>query len=143
MTEPNQPPPPPPAPPYSPGYSAPGQPLNYQGAPPPGYPPYGYVKPSQNFGMQAAKASWVAPIVAVALNVISNSAMQGRTEKAIIGFASLAIYLIGLVSGIIALSLVRKYGRRGILIPAIVGVCINGSLVVLFGVVIVGLTLMR
>src|SRR5947209_1169723 len=128
VTEPFPPQSPPPLPPQPP--TAPAPPLGYAG--PTSYPPPGPVKP--NFGMQAAKASWVAPIIAVALNFLTNGA--GPQARAVSGFVSLGLYIVGLILGIVALAGVRKYGRKGVLVPAIVGVCINGALVLLFALVI-------
>lgn len=102
--------------------------------PPPIPPP----APAQgNFGMQAAKASWIAPIVGVALNVLTNSQTHTRAERGVIGFASFAIYILGLVFGIVALATIRKYGRKSILVPALVGVAINGFLVLIFTLVLI------
>ena len=100
-----------------------------------------YANPKPNFGMQCAKASWIAPIIAVVLNLITlqgnpNDQHGGVLTRTIIGFASLVIYAIGLVLGIMALTSIRRYGRRGIVGPAIVGVSINGALVVIFLLVI-------
>jgi hypothetical protein len=98
-------------------------------------------KPNQ--GMQAAKASWMAPIVGVFLNLASSGAFATAQQKAIIGFSSLAIYAIGLILGIFALSKIQRYGRDGILAPAIIGVVINGILVLLFAAVIATVTMAR
>jgi hypothetical protein len=88
-----------------------------------------------NLGMQAAKASWMAPVIAIGLNVLTTT-MDGQSRM-IIGFASFALYILGLCMGIAALWMMRKYGRRGILIPGIIGVVINGGLVLLFTVLLV------
>jgi hypothetical protein len=48
------------------------------------------------------------------------------------GVASLVIYVVGLVAGVTALTWMKQYGRHGILIPAVIGICINGVLVSLF-----------
>lgn len=87
--------------------------------------------------MQAAKASWIAPIVGVALNVLTSSQTHTRAEKGVIGFASFAIYILGLVFGIVALVTMRTYGRKNILVPALVGVAINGFLVFVFTLVLI------
>jgi len=81
----------------------------------------------------------MAPIVSIALNVYSNSAQteSSREAKLTIGLASFAIYIFGLVFGIIALTKIGRYGRKGILLPAIIGVAINGALVLVFTIVII------
>lgn len=98
--------------------------------------PPGYVAPkrrvdtSPNLGMQAAKASWVAPIIAFALNGLTQT-LPGQA-RLVVGVASLIIYVVGLVAGITALTWMKQYGRERILVPAIVGICLNGVLVSLF-----------
>jgi len=94
------------------------------------------IQTKPNLGMQAAKASWVAPITAVFLNIVSSGPYSTALQKTIIGFTSLGIYAIGLGLGIFALMQVRRYGREGIFGPAIAGVLINGLLVLAFAVVI-------
>jgi hypothetical protein len=54
----------------------------------------------------------------------------------VVGFASFGIYILGLIFGIIALTMIRRYGRRAILVPAIIGVVINGGLVLLFSAIL-------
>ena len=92
-----------------------------------------------NFGMQAAKASWMAPIVGIILSIITNNPAPShdRLEQLIIGISCFAIYILGLVLGIIALTRIPRYGSKGILAPAIAGVVINGLLVAAFTFVIV------
>ncbi|MGD1276427.1 MAG: hypothetical protein ABR964_04290 [Tepidisphaeraceae bacterium] len=85
--------------------------------------------------MQAAKASWLAPIIAVALNVFVPA--ETRQEKLTRGLISLGMYILGLIFGFIALASMRRYGRGGILVPALIGVCVNGALVLMFTLVIV------
>ena len=93
---------------------------------PPKVPP---TAPEPNFGVQAAKASWVAPIIVVVLSQLS-SVVQGpspsRTVAFVVGITSLALYILGLVFGILALKKIPQYGREGIFKPAIVGIALNG-----------------
>lgn len=83
------------------------------------------------FYHQAARASWVAPIVAVVLGVLSSGALRHGDDLAglVTSFVTGGLILLGLVLGVVALFGVRKYGRHGILIPACVGIAINGLIV--------------
>lgn len=75
--------------------------------------------------MQAAKASRIVPMVGVALNVVTSFQTHTRMEKGIIGLASFAVYILGLVFRTIALATIREYGRERILVPALIGVAIT------------------
>lgn len=78
-----------------------------------------------------AHASWVAPLIAVAVN-FALLAMQRGQESApnkIQATIGSVLILIGLGAGIIALIGTAKVGRRGILVPAIVGTVLNLALV--------------
>jgi len=103
--------------------------------PPPRLPPT--LPAKENFGTQLAKASWIAPIVGIGLNVVTASSTNTRIGKLIIGLSSFAIYLLGVAFGITALLMMRKHGRRGILGPAVTGVTINGILVLLFAAILI------
>jgi hypothetical protein len=121
-----------------PSWPNPVQPLNYsQPLPPP-------VPGKPNIGMQAAKASWMAPLVGIALNLFTNMQQQSSTSGTsasgvamVVGFTSFAIYILGLIFGIFALTRIPKFGTKGILVPAIVGVVIDGILVVVFSLLII------
>src|SRR5512132_4076848 len=84
---------------------------------------------------QAARASWMAPLVVIIFNyVIKSAGLSGSTARAlVIGFVSLLLYLAGLGFAIYALSQVRSAGRQGILAPAIVGLVLNGLFLLLVG----------
>jgi glycerol uptake facilitator-like aquaporin len=79
-------------------------------------------------------ASWVAPIAVVLMNQIINNTERAGTAmtSSIIGFASYGLYAFGLVLGVYALTTVRKLGRKGVLIPAVIGILINGLLLAIF-----------
>lgn len=86
---------------------------------------------SPPFVFQAAKASWVAPLVASALGFGAKIALQGNTQLdpqtlrvawLVIGGLAVLIVTAGLVLGIAALFGVKKHGWRGILIPSVIGI---------------------
>jgi hypothetical protein len=110
-------------------------------APPPplmGVQPLPYARPMPQYVYtntafhQLAKASWVAPLIAMCLSCFAGAAARGNTDRMvsmILGFVYIVLILGGLVCGIIALCGVKRHGRTGILAPAIVGVVLNGVIV--------------
>jgi len=80
------------------------------------------------FSHQAAKFSWVCPIIVMLVMTFT----QQIGHRVIIEMISLLLFLVSLVFGIIALFGIRAHGKSGILAPAIAGIIINGLLVVIF-----------
>ncbi len=81
-----------------------------------------------SFSHQAAKLSWVCPIM------ISLLLMFGRQAGArvIIELVALLLIVAGLVFGVVGLFGMRTHGKSGILASAIVGILINGLLLLIF-----------
>jgi hypothetical protein len=89
--------------------------------------------PTLSFPQQAARASWIAPIIAVGFVMFShNIPNRGAVASMIIGSVAFLFYIAGLVLAIIALAGMKKAGRSGVLVPALAGLVINGALVVVF-----------
>jgi hypothetical protein len=91
-------------------------------------PPLGNQQPAKSIAHQAAKASWVCPIVLMLLlgfgrNVASPLALD---------LIALLLIVVGFVLGIAAAIGIGKYGAKGILAPAICGILINGLLLSIF-----------
>jgi ABC-type glycerol-3-phosphate transport system permease component len=87
---------------------------------------------------QAAKASWLAPLIVIIFNfVIKSSLPTSQARSLVIAVVSLLFYLGGLVLAIYALSQVRSAGRKGVLAPAIAGLILNGLFLILVGLVAV------
>jgi lipopolysaccharide export LptBFGC system permease protein LptF len=80
------------------------------------------------FAHQAAKVSWVCPIIVFVLVPLGGQV----AARVIIELIALLLIIVGLVFGVIALSGIRKHGSKGILAPAIVGIIINGLLLFIF-----------
>jgi hypothetical protein len=85
--------------------------------------------------VQAAKASWLAPVLAIVGTTIAKS----RTSAAgwdpsgvILDVLVFVLCLIGVVSGIVALSGLRRHGRAGILAPALAGTVLSAAILTLF-----------
>jgi hypothetical protein len=76
-----------------------------------------------NFGMRAAKAAWLAPVAAVLLFVIDLS--LDNWMRVIVFGASAVCLIVGFASTVAALATMQRYGRTGILRPAVIGLCFN------------------
>jgi hypothetical protein len=99
---------------------------------PPVIPPPLRVAKSGNWFQQMARASWMAPIIAIAVNFLLIGVGGGPGKpNAVQGVFGALFILGGLVLGIIALFGITKYGKGKILIPALIGIFVNLSLIVL------------
>ena len=89
-------------------------------------------------GAAFAKASWVAFLLVIGINVFLNNAAStgARPSSLIVAAASLFLYSVGLVFGVLALARIGVDGRQGVLAPAVVGVVLNGGIIVYLATVI-------
>jgi hypothetical protein len=80
-----------------------------------------------------ARASWLAPIIAFAVNFMLIIGQGGNPGKPnlVQGIVGAAFIFGGLILGVFALLGIRKYGTAKILIPALVGIGINLFLIVM------------
>ncbi len=97
-------------------------------------PPVSPGRPSRP--QRLATASWMCPVLIIALNfalqpVRSDPASRGMATM-IFGIAALVLAIVGLGSGLTALASVRRHGRRGILVPAMIGSVISSLYVATF-----------
>jgi hypothetical protein len=81
-----------------------------------------------SFSHQAAKLSWVCPIIIFLLLAFGRLA----GARVIIELIAFLLIVVGLVFGVIALFGMRTCGKSGILAPAIAGIIINGLLLFIF-----------
>lgn len=79
--------------------------------------------------VQAAKASWMAPLIAIILNVTVGNSSEDRSIKIVVAFVALAIIAIGLLFAIWAVVGAFRLGPRRILVPACIGLFVNGFLI--------------
>lgn len=79
--------------------------------------------------VQAAKASWVAPLVAIFINMALGKNADDRTTKLAIAVFAGLIILAGFVFAIWAIIGAFREGPKRILIPATIGLVINSFLV--------------
>jgi hypothetical protein len=75
------------------------------------------------FAHQVAKASWVCPVIVFLLLIFGP-----RGSRYIIGLAADLFLIVGLVFSFISLLGIRKHGSKGLLVPTIVGLILNGLL---------------
>ena len=89
-------------------------------------------EPSSAFAKQAAKCSFVAPLIAIALGIFAQPQVRGvRIAMIILGLTSVLLVIGGLILGIVALVATRRHGREGILGRALAGTCINGFIILM------------
>ena len=88
-------------------------------------------------GQHLAKASWAAPCIAFGMNCCAGGAMRQSGAGVVIGVVNLGLILFGFTTGIVCLTQLRRWGKAGVLAPAIVGVCLNGLLILAMVSVIV------
>jgi hypothetical protein len=92
-----------------------------------------------SFARQAAKASWVSFIFAYVFAAMARR-LGGTGMQPVFLVTEALFLLIGLALGVAGLRGIRKHGRKGILIPALVGVILNGVVLgVILVVILVGL----
>src|ERR1035437_6699310 len=95
------------------------------------------------FAFQAAQASVLAPLISIGLGVTMNVGLGSQTTPvARIITGSLCTLRIGsgFLFGISALFGIRRYGGKGILGRAIVGIVINGLLLICMGLAVMRMT---
>lgn len=80
------------------------------------------------FPHQAAKLGWASPIIVFVLLAFGGQV----ASRAVIELIALLFVMVGIVSGVIALFGIPKYGSKGILAPALVGIILNGLLLFIF-----------
>ena len=86
---------------------------------------------SESFYRKAARAAWVAPLVAIALNYCNhaNPTPQPPRVQFVFGLIATALILTGFIAGVIALVGAATYRRASIIVPAIIGVSFNGLII--------------
>jgi hypothetical protein len=95
--------------------------------------PLEYSRPNSGIGPatntfyhQAAKAAWVAPLIALLLGCLTSQIREANASMGVaIGFVNVALIVGGFALAIVAFCGIKRYGPSGILAPAIVGLCIN------------------
>ena len=81
------------------------------------------------FARQAARVSWIGFIFACAFAAMLRG-LEGSPHKLFFLLTSPLFALVGVTLAVIGLCGMRKHGRKGILIPAVVGIVLNGVVLV-------------
>jgi hypothetical protein len=95
--------------------------------------PYSTAPAVPNFGTRAARASWMAPLVALLLLVITFRLLYDHVVS--FGLVTLigggVFWITGLVSGVVAIATMQRYGRDRVQRPAIIGLCMTVAMLLL------------
>jgi hypothetical protein len=86
------------------------------------------LSPKNKF-QELARASWIAPLIGIAVNVAMVGAQVSPSSK--LRLIGSIFCLIGFLCGLIALCGIPKYGTKGILGSAILGLSITGLMIIL------------
>jgi hypothetical protein len=86
---------------------------------------------TKSFSHRAATLGWVSPVISgiIFALLIFEGQIVARKIRPFFVQVALLLIAVGLVSGIVALFGVSKHGKKGILVPAIVGIVISGLLI--------------
>lgn len=76
-----------------------------------------------------AKASWVCPLIMIGMVTVSRTVPRAKT---IVDMVALLLEVVGLVLGVVSLFGIRRFGRRKILAPALVGILLNGFFILVW-----------
>jgi hypothetical protein len=82
-----------------------------------------------SFAHEAAKASWVAFLIFFGLCMFTNKP-DNHGNVLVVLFAFFWV-VVGFAFGVAALFGIRRYGTKGILVPAIIGIILNGLIILL------------
>jgi hypothetical protein len=88
------------------------------------------------FARQGARASWVSFLFAYGFAAMARR-LRGEPMQPFFQLAAAAFLLIGFGLGITALVGMRKHGKKGILVPATIGVVLNGAMLMVIILAIV------
>jgi hypothetical protein len=81
------------------------------------------------FARQAPRASWISFIFACAFAAMLRG-LEGSPQKPFFLLTAPLFALIGVTLGVIGLRGMRQHGRKGIFMPAVVGIVLNGVVLV-------------
>lgn len=95
-----------------------------------------------SFARQAARASWVAPLLACIISSVQSAPglEEPPMDNKVIAAVSALLIVAGLGFGIVALLGIRKHGRDGILKPAVTGIAVNLFFILLATCLFLGMT---
>ena len=99
--------------------------------PPTGDPTPSQYKNSPSFGTKSARLSWQLPIVGVILNQFLRFTLTSPEQQALPALLLLILSVIGFLAATVAMFSIIRCGWRNILMPASIGLILNGALLIL------------
>ncbi len=93
-------------------------------------------KNSQSLPIQAARASCFAPLLAVLANVTLIALQVDPSIERLVGIGAMLFVVFGFCAAIYALCMIRSHGARGILLPSLLGLVLNGGILSMLGMAI-------
>jgi hypothetical protein len=90
-----------------------------------------------HFTVQAAKASWIIPIITIGIMVVGRSAFNAQFGALLLGGIIILFLVIGIILGIIGLFGCKRHGPKATVIPSLIGILLNGGLLSLLLIIAV------
>jgi len=90
-----------------------------------------YKRPPVPSAEESARASWIAPLVAVGVNMFVGKASPDPTVKIVVGLIAGLIILVGIVAALWAIYVASFYGPRKHIFPAVIGMALNACIVLI------------
>ena len=91
-------------------------------------------KVAESFTKQAAKASWIIPLVNLGIMTIGKSALDKTAPPVgnlILGGVVILLFIAGIILGVVGLFGFKKHGVKATIIPGIIGIILNSILLFL------------
>ena len=80
------------------------------------------------FKLQAAKASWVIPLINIGVMAFGKGGFKTQEGTLIMGGLIIFLLLVGIVLGVIGLSGYKEYGVKSTAVPSVLGLTLNVGL---------------
>ena len=84
---------------------------------------------AQPIHQQLAKASWLAPVLYLGAVFILRQSQEGgsgvKPMGSVIAVLAVVFALVGVLSGIVALTGISRHGKEGILVPSLIGLVLS------------------
>ena len=91
----------------------------------------------QPFAMQVAKASWIIPLLCLGIVVLGKLAIKSPKGSLILGDLAILLFVVGIFFGLTSLLGIKNYGRKGILLPGIIGIILNSVFLTLLVLIVI------
>ena len=91
----------------------------------------------QPFAIQAAKASWIIPLLCLGIMVLGKFAIESPKGLLIVSDLAILLFVFGIFFGLFSLFGIKDYGRKGILLPSITGIILNSVFLTLLILIVI------